>query len=178
MYRLLGETVESLTTSIIEDRLSSLQPDWRKPNESHSLFRTLTTPEFAQRKYGVRVPPAREEECRILRNLSRREFVRSKTLQEFKARYSEEHPGTAVTSELRRVGFSEAVVLRTIWSSDGSCSMCYQEEKDNLHRGIWAGNRFDIVSESTFEKEKGEGRKDVSEEVVSELIAVWACEHA
>ena len=42
---------------------------------------------------------------------------------------------------------------------------------------MWAGNRFDIVDEGTFEMErKGSWWTDVSDEVLKEVEAIWMAE--
>ncbi|KAF8285047.1 hypothetical protein DL93DRAFT_2092278, partial [Clavulina sp. PMI_390] len=69
----------------------------------------------------------------ILRNLSKKEYVRSKTL--------------GVDDDAW--GFGKVLLCRTLWSSSRSTSMVWSQEYDReWHRGVWAGDAFDIVSEA------------------------------
>ncbi|KAJ6488947.1 hypothetical protein C8R45DRAFT_1143231, partial [Mycena sanguinolenta] len=95
----------------------------------------------------------------ILRNLSRHQYVRQSALARSKAR--------------SKAGFGEIVLSRICWSSDPSASMGY---KGDIHRGVWAGDRFDIVSSEWLEGlDNGDGLwTDVSEEVLAEISLIWA----
>lgn len=65
------------------------------------------------------------------------------------------------------------------WSSDPSISMCYD---GGIWRGVWAGDRFDITTPDVLEKEDENEQqvawKDVSDEVMKEMAAIWKSEYA
>ncbi|KAJ6488953.1 hypothetical protein C8R45DRAFT_1213555 [Mycena sanguinolenta] len=96
----------------------------------------------------------------ILRNLSRHQYVRESVLARWHA-----HSG--------KTGFGEIVLSRICCSSDPSASMGY---KGGIHRGVWAGDRFDIMSSEWLEGlDNGDGLwTDVSEEVLAEISLIWA----
>jgi len=88
----------------------------------------------------------------ILRNLTTRESVSSAKL------------GARVMSEDGSRGiedFNFILLMRTCWSNDpGACANL------NIHRGVWAGHRFDIVTQAFHESEVClEDWRDVTEEV-------------
>ena len=45
----------------------------------------------------------------------------------------------------------------------------------DIHRGVWAGDRFDIVTLEEVKSDSGDEVKweDVSDEVVEEMDAIW-----
>jgi hypothetical protein len=99
----------------------------------------------------------------VLRNLSKREFVRNNAL------------GDKTTNILGPAGgdpgLGDALLSRICWSSDpsGSKDLC-----DDITYGVWAGDRFDIQPIDTVENE--DDWKDVSEEVAEDVavnISDW-----
>ncbi|KAJ6488946.1 hypothetical protein C8R45DRAFT_1213551 [Mycena sanguinolenta] len=96
----------------------------------------------------------------ILRNLSRHQYVRESTLSHWQTCWN-------------TAGFGEIVLSRICWSSDPSASMTYE---GNIHRGVWAGDRFDIVPSEWLEGLDNDGGlwTDVSEEVLAEISLIWA----
>lgn len=99
----------------------------------------------------------RSKDVMMLRNLSKRVYVRSDTFS-----VGGRHGGNTW-------GFGRALVFRTTWSTDPSCSMCY----DGLTRGVWAGDRFDVVKLTTFQTEAGEASwTDVTQEVKDEMTEI------
>ncbi|TRM67104.1 hypothetical protein BD626DRAFT_484757 [Schizophyllum amplum] len=55
-----------------------------------------------------------------------------------------------------------------------------QDDTDKIHRGVWAGDRFDIVHAGVFERERdAEAMQglppwlDVSDEVLAEVETAW-----
>ncbi|KAF8313465.1 hypothetical protein DL93DRAFT_1174539 [Clavulina sp. PMI_390] len=69
----------------------------------------------------------------ILRNLSKKEYVRSESLG----------------VDDNAWGFAKVLLCRTLWSDSSSTAMVWSEEYDlEWHHGVWAGDAFDIVSEA------------------------------
>ncbi|KAJ6488964.1 hypothetical protein C8R45DRAFT_827084, partial [Mycena sanguinolenta] len=101
----------------------------------------------------------------ILRNLSRRQYVREWALSPWRVRSG-------------RTGFGEIVLSRIGCSSGPSASMEY---KGDIHCGVWAGDRFDIVSSEWLEgldDSNDDGPwTDVSEEVLADISLIWTPEH-
>ncbi|KAJ7670589.1 hypothetical protein DFH06DRAFT_1083347 [Mycena polygramma] len=130
--------------------------DWERiqfPNELDIIIGLFRKHKFA---------PERPRVFRILRNLTRLQYVRELVLLEL----SNEYP---------KVGFGEVVLSRICLSSDPSISMAYEGA---LHRGVWAGDRFDIVPAEWLE-ELGEDPSwtDVSAEVVEEMERICEADY-
>ncbi|KAG9004668.1 hypothetical protein FRB93_010158 [Tulasnella sp. JGI-2019a] len=91
----------------------------------------------------------------VLCNLSKREYLRQETIKAH-----------------GRAGFGTFLLARICWSWDPSVSMKYT---GGIHRGIWAGDRFEIT---TIEAMKGgvTNWKDVSEEMGKEMATIWEIE--
>lgn len=96
----------------------------------------------------------------ILRNLTAKEFVTAE--------------GIALDKKFIRgpfifgIGFGDAVVARTLWTSNGTPEFGRQ-----IGRGVWAGHRFDITTRSRHdESTKDEGWRDVSAEVKDEIAGI------
>ena len=48
----------------------------------------------------------------------------------------------------------------------------------DIHRGVWAGDRFDIITIDQFKLADGEKEwKDVSDEVAKEVTEIWGSEY-
>ena len=75
----------------------------------------------------------------ILRNLTTQEYVRAEAIA-LKPEYIN---GPIIRGE---IGFGEVVLSRICWSSNICVNMSYNTEEynGNIHRGVWAGHRFDI----------------------------------
>ena len=91
----------------------------------------------------------------VLRNLSKREYVRSNGIPD--------HDADGVLAYKQDIGLdgnpglSRVLLSRICWSSDPSCSM--HEGPLQLHRGPWAGDRFDVrVLDDVIESMKDEGK--------------------
>ncbi|KAG8991158.1 hypothetical protein FRB94_012703, partial [Tulasnella sp. JGI-2019a] len=91
----------------------------------------------------------------VLCNLSKREYLRQETIKAH-----------------GRAGFGTFLLARICWSWDPSVSMKYT---GGIHRGIWAGDRFEIT---TIDAMKGgvTNWKDVSEEMGKEMATIWEIE--
>ncbi|KAJ7650848.1 hypothetical protein FB45DRAFT_1050718 [Roridomyces roridus] len=106
------------------------------------------------------------ESSAILRNLTRRQFFRGATLHDWRE-------NTAVVRK-ETIGFNQVILSRICFSTDSSTAMGYD---GNIHRGVWAGDRFDFVECGWLEGLKeDEGWVDVSDEVLKEIQAIWAAE--
>ncbi|KAJ7718385.1 hypothetical protein B0H14DRAFT_3011301 [Mycena olivaceomarginata] len=107
----------------------------------------------------------------VLRNLSRHQYVRESALVRWKDGM------LAEMEEARRVGFGEIVLSRISFSSDSSVSMRYAGD---IHRGVWAGDRFDIVGSEWLEGldvDTAAAWVDVSDEVLKEVEGIWRSEY-
>jgi len=108
-----------------------------------------------------------EDQPWILRNLTTKEFVRSEAI----ALRPEDIHGPRIEG----LGFGEVVVSRISWSTSPTMSI---SDKSKIHRGVWAGHRFDITTLARHVKEtKGEEWRDVSEEVAREIAGIWEDEY-
>ncbi|KAG8982926.1 hypothetical protein FRB94_014690 [Tulasnella sp. JGI-2019a] len=92
----------------------------------------------------------------VLCNLSKREYLRHEAVKAH-----------------GHAGFGNFLLSRICWSSDGSVSMCYEGD---IHRGVWAGDRFEIVSIDALEG-GANSWKDVSDEMGKEMAAIWESEY-
>ncbi|KAF7375697.1 hypothetical protein MSAN_00459100 [Mycena sanguinolenta] len=105
-------------------------------------------------------PPVDLESEAVLRNLSRHLYVRESALTRWQAR-------TAMA------GLGEVVLSQICFSSDPAVGMPWTT---GIHQGVWAGDRFDIVSSGWLETLEDAGESvwtDVSGEVVQKVAAIW-----
>ncbi|KAG6064934.1 hypothetical protein E4U16_002909 [Claviceps sp. LM84 group G4] len=101
----------------------------------------------------------------ILRNLTTHQYVRREPL--------ELQPGLAHGPFVRGIGFGCVVLSRISWSSDSSVAL--QDPTGRIHRGLWAGHRFDITTMTRHEKlTAGQNWTDVTEELVEEVTSIWS----
>ncbi|KAL1716517.1 hypothetical protein EV715DRAFT_205098 [Schizophyllum commune] len=116
----------------------------------------------------------RSDDGLVLRNLSEHAFVRGSALIAFNNGLPE-HYEIMGRTQLPCLG--NAALARICWSSSASIAMPYDGP---LHRGVWAGDRFDIVQEEVFEREReaepGKPWGDATDEVLAELKAMWIAE--
>ncbi|KAG6067149.1 hypothetical protein E4U32_004525 [Claviceps aff. humidiphila group G2b] len=107
------------------------------------------------------------DEVWILRNLTTQQYVRREPL--------ELEPGLAHGPFVRGIGFGGVVLSRISWSSDNSTAL--NDPTGRIHRGLWAGHRFDITTMTRHEKlTAGQNWTDVTEEVVEEVNAIWSAD--
>ncbi|KAJ7645111.1 hypothetical protein DFH06DRAFT_1476976 [Mycena polygramma] len=127
----------------------------RRFRSNLQLFMNL----FEDREFAPRPPAV----VRVLRNLSRRQYVRESALTELTAKYP-------------KIGLGEVVLSRICLSSDVDVrNLTYD---GGIHRGVWAGDRFDIVAAKWLE-ELGDDPSwtDVSEEVLEEMGSICAVDY-
>ncbi|KAG6301126.1 hypothetical protein E4U09_005818 [Claviceps aff. purpurea] len=107
------------------------------------------------------------DEVWILRNLTTHQYVRREPL--------ELQPGLAHGPFVRGIGFGSVVLSRISWSSDSNVAL--NDPTGRIHRGLWAGHRFDITTMTRHEKlTAGQNWTDVTEELVEEVTAIWAAD--
>ncbi|KAJ7162920.1 hypothetical protein C8R46DRAFT_1352757 [Mycena filopes] len=108
----------------------------------------------------------------VLRNLSQQQYVRESALLALKAKHADS--GRELRRKLAHVGLGEILMTRICLSSDPSASLVWDGA---IHRGVWAGDRFDTVDEEEFLRGDIDGAwTDVSGEVLGDLEAIWAAE--
>ncbi|KAF9464920.1 hypothetical protein BDZ94DRAFT_1255563 [Collybia nuda] len=108
----------------------------------------------------------------ILRNLTKREYVRHDAIMI----YRDEFEGPYLINSVRgdRPGLGEVLLSRICWSSSTSASMMYDYEGIGITRGAWSGDRFDIQMIDIIEDSAN--WKDVSKEVVEKLFEIWTAQ--
>ncbi|KAI0057635.1 hypothetical protein BV25DRAFT_1902584 [Artomyces pyxidatus] len=129
---------------------------WTLPTHERNSFRDMLQP-----NYSSPHPWA-------LFNLSKHEYVRADAVAELGG-YKASDP---LSNRGEEIGLGAVLLGRVCWSSDPSISMWYD---GGLHRGVWAGDRFKI-SPLVFKPGEEAQWKDVSEEAVAELEAIWKAE--
>ncbi|KAI0058872.1 hypothetical protein BV25DRAFT_1918979 [Artomyces pyxidatus] len=107
----------------------------------------------------------------ILCNFSKRVYVRLDALAKLAGREIE----TSETPLFNSLcGFAHVLLSRISWSSRSSTAMSY---KGKLHRGVWAGDRFEILTMDRLDRHREKDEwADISAEVVKELRAIWKSE--
>ena len=126
---------------------------WRLSREEQRVFNQITKEEYQWKKGWV------------LMNLSKKEYVKSKVAFNIL-------PSMQATDARC---FGQLIVSRICWSTDPSCSMHFEGP---IHRGVWAGDRFKIVTADVFEtRTSGEEWKDVSVEATEWLKKILSAEY-
>jgi hypothetical protein len=97
-------------------------------------------------------------------NLSKGKYVRADAV----AALTESDGSTPFIPGLGSITLDHVALSRICWSSSDWIAM---ESVDNLHRGIWAGDRFEVTTLDKLDK-KIEW-EDVSDEMVQFLDKVW-----
>ncbi|TFY82763.1 hypothetical protein EWM64_g1256 [Hericium alpestre] len=112
------------------------------------------------------------EAPRILRNLSRKEYVREDALDQFM-----EDEEELMDEYGYGVCFAHVILMRVCWSPRGGPAL--RDPTDKTHGGPWAGDRFDYMSAKDFRTvEKGDDGqmvewRDISAEVVWDIKSLW-----
>ena len=103
----------------------------------------------------------------VLHNLSKHEYVREEAI---KVNIFDRGDNSFPFGE---IGLGQVLLSRICWSTNNSCAMRYEED---IHRGVLAGNRFDITTIDQFKLVDGEKEwKDVSDEI-AETTEIWISE--
>ena len=105
----------------------------------------------------------------VLRNITKRQYVRRDALINMTETCPEEW-------QFNRVDLGHVVLARTCWSTSSDGTHLH----DVAHRGVWAGDRFDITSLDALDEKDENGEqvewKDVTEEVLDEMDRLWSNE--
>lgn len=103
-----------------------------------------------------------KDEPWILRNLTVKEFVRSEAIAL--------KPEFIHGPFIEVFGFGQVIISRICWSTNPcTCIDCPLP----IHRGVWAGHAFDIITLAVHRRETTETEwRDVSEEVASEIAII------
>ncbi|KAJ7220804.1 hypothetical protein GGX14DRAFT_676062 [Mycena pura] len=108
----------------------------------------------------------------VLRNLSRQQYVRESALLALRDKYK----GTKV--KMDEVTLGQVVHCRICLSSSAETNLRYQGDIE-VHRGVWAGDRFDIISAEWVETpDVANSWTDVSKEALEEMEEIWVAEYA
>ncbi|EIW75259.1 hypothetical protein CONPUDRAFT_169644 [Coniophora puteana RWD-64-598 SS2] len=99
----------------------------------------------------------------VLRNLSKKLYVSAAAIDALNKEISQKFDGEWAYT------LGDALVGRICWSSDPSCSM--PENCDDITRGPWAGDAFDMTSMEIFQKEADFSQwVDAKDEVCEALL--------
>jgi len=143
----------------------------QKPKDAlHGIFLS-TEISFINQRTLFRCISLEHPEPEILRNISKRQYVRRSAVRGMIETCPEHW-------RWDRVDLGHVVLSRICWSTCAELSMPY---KGDLHRGVWAGDRFDITDMSALDEvdENGESVEwaDVTDEVLKELSGIWLSEY-
>ncbi|KII95837.1 hypothetical protein PLICRDRAFT_693972 [Plicaturopsis crispa FD-325 SS-3] len=110
----------------------------------------------------------------VLRNLTKRVYVLAARL---KTPWDREQglPDDEVDLGSSDAGafLGNVILSRVCWSSDPSCSL-HEEDSKRIYRGVWAGDRFDIVTLAALDSlPDAELWEDISEEIREEVGLLW-----
>lgn len=101
----------------------------------------------------------------VLCNLTKQEYVREDSIA---AHLNETPDGPLPPGS---IGLGNVLLSLICWSSDPSISMHFN---DDLTRGAWAGNRFEVTTLDRLSPPLASGSwRDVSRPVVARLVASW-----
>ncbi|KAI0058873.1 hypothetical protein BV25DRAFT_1829623 [Artomyces pyxidatus] len=159
-----GEQI-SVLSSTYETVLGPLD---RRPSDE--LQSRMTSAAWAKLRARMTEPPTwAADSAWVLCNLSKREFVLAEDIAKLTKRAAQGpfSPGG--------VSLGTALLSRICWSSHGSTAMSYE---GNIHRGVWAGDRFQITTTDRLERLKEAGPwTDVGQSVVQEIKEIWKSEY-
>ncbi|KAF8585896.1 hypothetical protein K439DRAFT_1660045 [Ramaria rubella] len=106
-----------------------------------------------------------------LRNISKKEYVSASRISRLTKDFTKD--GQYNGPYIDGIGLGHVLLSQICWSSDSSSAMSPSLNKINLTRGRWAGDRFDITSQSV---PSDEGWKHVSEDMVRIIKIIWDSE--
>ncbi|KAI0042903.1 hypothetical protein FA95DRAFT_1563843 [Auriscalpium vulgare] len=111
--------------------------------------------------------PSYDNDEWVLCNLSKQEFVLSRTIKDFTGDNTKGLFGTT------QIGLGTVLLSRICWSSDEGGTTYYDDEDLHIHRGAWAGDRFRVTSVEKFEETENRADwADVGAQVVAVIAAI------
>ncbi|KAF2118327.1 hypothetical protein BDV96DRAFT_382608 [Lophiotrema nucula] len=171
----LGVTSDKRIAPLLEKTFNRIDdeniwlPNSYSTKQQDRSNRTLLRSLLSGSRVGVANTPfyPRDQQW-ILRNLTTKEYVRDDVIA------ARRGTGPFIVSD--EYGFGQIVLSRTSWGRLER-SNCFEKlddrpDKQDLHRGVWAGHAFDIVTVGMHEAETKEEDDwiDVSEEVHAEML--------
>ncbi|KAF9012037.1 hypothetical protein BDQ17DRAFT_1420431 [Cyathus striatus] len=97
----------------------------------------------------------------ILRNLSKKEYIRG------------DNPPWPITDWYRN-SFGQTLFSRICWSNDPFANILHPKGVPNITRGMWAGDRFDVILRETVKDElENDGWNDVTSEVKGQVEKIY-----
>jgi hypothetical protein len=143
--------------------------------DPHSLVRSFLRgyhdriPQWGHKKLGSLIH-LRYRKPDVLRNISKRQYVRRAALLEMRQTCPKHW-------EFKHVDLGHLVFSRFCWSTDPYVYMRY---RGPICRGVWAGDRFDITSADALDERDENGQQiewvDVTEEALEEMRHIWSSE--
>ncbi|KAF8990754.1 hypothetical protein BDQ17DRAFT_1433542 [Cyathus striatus] len=94
----------------------------------------------------------------VLRNLSKKVYIRG--------------DGAAKGSDGQSL-FGQMLLFYICWSSDPHAMICQRTNSPDILRGLWAGDRFDLVLFDNVKQELDKKWKDVTKEVKDHVIGIF-----
>ncbi|KAI0929582.1 hypothetical protein AcV7_005076 [Taiwanofungus camphoratus] len=129
---------------------------YRMRSAERKAFEQLITPNYGPKDLSW-----------ALLNRTKREYVRADAVAELT---NAPRNGPFIEG---RVGLGEVLLSRICWSSDDETGTPFIE---GLHRGKWAGDRFEInTMERLDELRARETWTDMTKEVLDEVVTIWDC---
>ncbi|KAL1676673.1 hypothetical protein EV122DRAFT_215777 [Schizophyllum commune] len=119
----------------------------------------------------------------VLRNLTRKVFVRGDAIAGFNQKYQSvlQKPACLADAAFARATWQPVWVRNPPGQHSGrDCQIPGWRPDGKRWRGLWAGNRFDVVPMAVFEQEKaeaGEEWADESSALVKEIYRIWVEEY-
>ncbi|KZW03630.1 hypothetical protein EXIGLDRAFT_154390 [Exidia glandulosa HHB12029] len=107
----------------------------------------------------------------VLRNLSKRQYVRNSALHQLLEDCNSEH--CRIGDHFREQTLGSIAEMLIVWTTDP-----WQTPDRSLSRGIWAGDRLDIVERVDFALDTTDTWEDVSEEVMAKVELFNHVRHA
>lgn len=119
----------------------------------------------------------------VLRNLTRKVFVRGDAIAGFNQKYQSvlQKPACLADAAFARATWQPVWVRNPPGQHSGrDCQIPGWMPDGKRWRGLWAGNRFDVVPMAVFEQEKAEAGDEWADEssaLVKEIYRIWVEEY-
>jgi hypothetical protein len=105
----------------------------------------------------------------ILHNLSKNKYIREEAIKVAGVK------GMSDNHSSKEIGLGQVVLSHICWSTVNSCAMGYYNK--DIHRGVWAGDCFDITTINQVGIEDSRKWTDVSDKVAKEMMEIWVGEY-